>query len=108
MAKFPGQTAWRRPLAAAESNAIKTASELGRLWGHWARAGMGAVVRNAGRRFDWFCGAEPGVVASERLRALLCCGGYACAVLLACGRLGAAAVAGCAWVGLVWRLCYVF
>jgi hypothetical protein len=63
---------WLRPAAACEAWAIKVASEAGRLAGHLGRRGrlVGGWLL-VGRRFDWFCGMDPGVVRAERWRAAL-------------------------------------
>lgn len=72
---------WLRPLAACEASLIKSISEAGRIWGHARR---GRLSANVCRRWDWFCGLQPGVVRAEQRRALL-----RCAVLLAAAVLAA-------------------
>jgi hypothetical protein len=55
-----------RVLAVVESNWIKTASCIGRLWGHAKR---GKLPWNLCKRFDWFCGQTPAVVEGEKSKA---------------------------------------
>jgi len=55
-----------RVLAVLESTLIKTASCVGRLWGHAKR---GKLPLNLCKRFDWFCGQIPSVVDGEKSKA---------------------------------------
>ena len=63
----PYSTGVVRILAVLESTPIKTASCVGRLWGHAER---GKLPRNLCKRFDWFCGQTPAVVKGEKSKAL--------------------------------------
>lgn len=62
----PYSTGAVRVLAVLESTLIKTASCVGRLWGHAKR---GKLPRNLCKRFDWFCGQIPSVVDGEKNKA---------------------------------------
>ena len=62
----PYSTGAIRVLAVLESTLIKTASCVGRLWGHAKR---GKLPRNLCKRFDWFCGQTPSVVDGEKSKA---------------------------------------
>jgi hypothetical protein len=97
-AKHPTATARLRVAAAAEASMIKTWSETGRLWGQLQRREMCYDVLF--RRFDWFCGLSPAVVAGEQQRAwwrfLACSAGGGCGFWLA-----AAASAGATYTACV-------
>lgn len=63
----PYSTGSVRILAVLESTFIKSASCVGRLWGHAKR---GKLPRNFCKRFDWFCGQIPSVVDGEKSKAM--------------------------------------
>ncbi|KAF6250336.1 hypothetical protein COO60DRAFT_894741 [Scenedesmus sp. NREL 46B-D3] len=115
-AKHPTATPLLRVLAAAEASLIKTWSETGRLWGQLQRREL--QLNTLLRRFDWFCGLSPAVVAAEKQRGgwrfLACCAGacmswLAAAAAATSGGVGlsamlvAALIAGCS-CGMLWRL----
>jgi hypothetical protein len=80
VAQHPASSWGLRAAAAVEASLIKSVSEAGRLWGHLIRGEPLALV--VCRRFDWFCGLSPAIVAGERVHAGvrfgLCCIAAAC------------------------------
>jgi hypothetical protein len=100
LVRHPCPTWSLRLHAAAIAAAIRNVSEAGRLYGHVRRAlpcdsgtssghvgNGGGLMRLAGlygKRFDWFCGLDQGIVRMEQLRA--------------------AARAGVHWTTAVWAL----
>jgi GT2 family glycosyltransferase len=83
----PYSTGVVRVLAVLESTLIKNASCVGRLWGHAKRW---RIPRNICKRFDWFCGLIPEVVAGEKSKALK---RFACFVAVVASVLALAPVA---------------
>lgn len=75
----PYSTGAVRVLAVLESTLIKSASCVGRLWGHAKR---GKLPRNLCKRFDWFCGQIPSVVEGEKSKAAARFALYLCAAMV--------------------------
>jgi hypothetical protein len=66
-------------LSIIESTVIKNYADVWRVLGHWSRR---RVFDNFCKRFDWFCGYYPDIVANEQREATLRFAAYIAAVLL--------------------------